>query len=164
MAPLRKNVAVVDEIDQALLDAVQENGSLSLSELGRRIGLTSAPTQRRLRALEQAGWIERYVALLSEDHLGLDLVVFIEVRLDRLSAARMERFEAAVEALENVLECHRITGDYHYMLKVIANSRRAFSSFYTDRLLSLAGVVGTRQTVSLQKVKSTTRLPLREAF
>lgn len=153
----------MDKTDWALLDAVQSAGNLTLSDLGRAIGLSAAPTQRRLRALERAGWIDRYVALLNEAALGLDFVVFVQVRLDRATTEAIGAFEALVEELASVVECHRTTGDFHYLMKVVAADRTGFASV-AHRLGDQPSVADLRYTVSMQKTKQTTRLPIPKSW
>jgi DNA-binding Lrp family transcriptional regulator len=150
----------MDAIDLALLRAVQEDGRLTLMALGQRVGLTEAPVQRRLRALEAGGWIAAYVALVDGSLIGLDFEVFVEVQLAQETPGGLRDFEDQIEELEPVVECHRVSGDFQYLLKVVTADPPSFSAFHGERLLRLPGVLRTRQTVSLRRVKRTTRLPI----
>jgi DNA-binding Lrp family transcriptional regulator len=153
----------MDEVDLAILTELQNDGHLSLAELGRRVGLTVAPVQRRLRSLEREGSISRYVALLDPRWVRRDFEVFVAVELGVESAVALDRFEASVHELEEVTECHRMTGASQYLLKVVTRDGEAFDTFYSQRLLALPGLLRTTKQVSLRRVKYTTALPLPRA-
>ncbi len=153
----------MDEVDLAILRELQEDGRLSLGELGQRVGLTAAPVQRRLRALEREGWITGYVGLVDARRARRTFEVFLEVLLEVESAQALQLFEAGVRDLPEVMECHRVTGSYHYLVKVVTRDAEAFDRFYVQRLLALPGVLRTTRHVSLAKVKDTTALPLPKA-
>ena len=153
----------MDEIDLAILGQLQSDSRLSLAELGRRVGLTSAPVQRRLRSLERDGWVSRYVALLSPGHVHRTFEVYLEVELVTESRPVLDAFEERVTQLPEVLECHRISGDVHYLLKGMFRDAKAFDEFYTGVLLAWPDVRRTTRHVSLARVKYTTALPLPRA-
>lgn len=153
----------MDHVDLAILRELQEDGRLSLGQLGQRVGLTSAPVQRRLRALERQGWITGYVALVDARRVHRTFEVFLEVLLEVESGRALQRFEDGVRDLPEVTECHRITGQYHYLVKVVTRDAEAFDRFYSERLLAVPGVLRTTRTVSFAKVKDTTALPLPRA-
>jgi Lrp/AsnC family leucine-responsive transcriptional regulator len=150
----------MDEVDLAILRELQEDGRLGLAELGRRVGLTAAPVQRRLRALEHEGWISRYVALVDPRRARRAFEVFLEVLLEVESRRALELFEDGVRALPEITECHRVSGRSHYLVKVVTRDADAFDRFYSQHLLALPGVLRTTRQVSLAKVKGTTALPL----
>jgi Lrp/AsnC family transcriptional regulator, leucine-responsive regulatory protein len=153
----------MDDVDLAILRELQHDGRLSLAELGRRVGLTVAPVQRRLRTLERDGSITRYVALLDPRWVRCDFEAFVEVQLSVESAELLDQFEDMVHALPEVTECHRVTGDSHYLLKVVTRDGAAFDAFYSQHLLALPGMERMRQQVSLRRVKYTTALPVPHA-
>lgn len=150
----------VDEVDLAILRELQEDGHLSLVELGRRVGLTAAPVQRRLRSLVQDGWISRYVALVDPRRARRAFEVFLEVELEDESRRTLASFEETVDRLAEVTECHRISGRMDYLLKVMTRDVEAFNSFYLEQILSLPGIARTVTHVSLSRVKFTTAIPL----
>jgi len=150
----------MDEVDLAILRELQVDGRLSLADLGHRVGLTAAPVQRRLRALEREGWITAYVALVDPGLARRTFEVFLEVFLDVESRQAFEQFEDGVRGLPEITECHRVTGASHYLVKVVSRDAQAFDRFFTQRLLTLPGVLRTTRQVSLAKVKDTTALPL----
>jgi Lrp/AsnC family leucine-responsive transcriptional regulator len=133
---------------------------LSLTELGRRVGLTAAPVQRRIRTLERDGVIRGYVALLDGRSVRRAFEVFVEVELEAESGPALDRFERGVSELSEVIECHRITGKSHYLLKVVTRDGDAFDTFYSQQLLALPGLHKTTTQLSLRRVKHTTALPL----
>ena len=150
----------MDEVDLAILSELQVDGRLSLADLGHRVGLTAAPVQRRLRALEREGWISRYVALVDPRLARRAFEVFLEVLLEAESGQAFQAFEDEVRGLPEITECHRVTGSSHYLLKVVSRDAESFDRFFTQRLLALPGVRRTTRQVSLAKVKDTTALPL----
>lgn len=150
----------MDELDLAILRELQEDGRMSLGQLGQRIGLTPAPVQRRVRALEREGWITRYAALLDAHLIRRTFVVFVEVLLKVESGQGLQSFEKAISELPEVTECHRITGKHHYLAKVVTRDAESFNRFYSEHLLALPGVLRTTRRISFAKVKETTALPL----
>lgn len=150
----------VDEVDLAILNEIQEDGHLSLVELGRRVSLTAAPVQRRLRALEGDGWISRYVALIDPRRARRAFEAFVEVELTEQSRHSLAQFEEVVVRLPEVTECHRISGRVDYLLKVVTHDISTFNTFYLEQILSLPGVLRTTTQVSLSRVKYTTAIPL----
>jgi Lrp/AsnC family transcriptional regulator, leucine-responsive regulatory protein len=150
----------MDDVDLAILRELQEDGHLSLVELGRRVGLSAAPVQRRVRSLEREGWIERYVAFVDRRLAHRSFEVFLEVALETESRDALQAFEEGVHALPEIMECHRVTGTPQYLLKVVTKDASSFDLFYSDYLLSLPGVRRTTRQVSLSRIKYTTALPL----
>lgn len=150
----------MDEVDLGILRELQKDGRLSLAELGRCVGLSAAPVQRRLRSLERDGWISAYVALIEPAHVRRAFEVFVEVELSAETREALDAFEAGVRRLPEVTECHRITGRSHYLLKVVTRDGDAFNDVYSQELLALPGLLRTTTTVSMSRVKYTTALPL----
>jgi len=150
----------VDEVDLAILRELQEDGHLSLTELGRRVGLTAAPVQRRLRTLEQDGWISRYVAIVDPGRARRGFEVFLEVELAEESPQTLALFEQTVDRLTEITECHRTSGRSNYLLKVMTRDVGTFNAFYLEHILSLPGILRTTTQVSLSRVKYTTAIPL----
>jgi Lrp/AsnC family transcriptional regulator, leucine-responsive regulatory protein len=150
----------MDEVDLAILKELQDDGRLSLVELGRRVGLSAAPVQRRVRSLERDGWISGYVALVDPWLARRTFEVFVEVLLETESRAAFTAFEAGVRQLPEILECHRVSGSSQYLLKVVTRDAGSFDLFYSESLLALPGVLRTTRRVSLSRVKYTTALPL----
>lgn len=152
-------VPELDRIDRKLLARLQEDGRISVSQLAREVHLTVTPTLERVRRLETSGYIEGYVANLSAGKLGLGLLAYVEVQLDRTTPDAFERFKAAMLAQDEVMDCHMVAGGFDYLLKVRVRNMEAYRRF----LESIATVRGVQQTHTyfvMEEVKSTHALPV----
>jgi Lrp/AsnC family transcriptional regulator, leucine-responsive regulatory protein len=150
----------LDATDRAILEVLQEDARIANNELADRVHLTPAPCLRRVKRLEQAGVIERYVALLAPASVDRALTAFVEVTLDKQTRDVVDSFEPALGGLPEVLECHLITGDADYLLKVTAADLDDYQSFLLDRLIRVPGVGDVKTLISMKQVKRTTALPL----
>ncbi len=150
----------LDKIDHALLNEIQQDSRISNSELARRIKLSQPATHARLKRLETQGVIRQHVSLLDRDKLGLDLICFFQVRLAAHSEEALLRFEQQVNAFDEVLECHYLTGQFDYLLKAVFANRHALEQFERQRLTALTDVVQITTSVALSEIKMTTILPL----
>jgi Lrp/AsnC family leucine-responsive transcriptional regulator len=155
MAPIRLN-----RTDRRLLDLLQKDGSLTNLELASRVNLSPSACLRRVRALEKAGVIQRYVALLDARRLGLGLVAFVNVKLEKRGRMPTDAFARAVKDWPEVLACHSLTGDMDYLLRGQDEGLDHFSRFVMDSLLKHPGVLDVRSSFVLEAVKETTALPL----
>lgn len=150
----------IDKYDLHLLDALQRNGHASNAELAEQIHLSPSQVSRRVQRLEQAGYIERYSALLRPAAVGLGVTAFTAVSLERHAEAHTDAFNAAVAAMDEVLECFAITGEADYLLRIVAPDLAALSAFMLHRLMRLTGVRSVKSNIVLAEIKRTTRLPL----
>ena len=151
----------LDRYDQRILAELQSDGRISNQDLAERIGLSPSPCLRRVRALEEAGIILGYRAWLDARKLGLDLLVILSISMDRHTPERFERFESAVEAIPEVLECLLITGrDADYQLKVVARDMDAYQDLLLNRITRIEGVAGVHSSFVLRRVLERTTLPL----
>lgn len=150
----------LDVIDYRILDRLQEDAGGTNVDLAERVGLSPSPCLRRVRLLEEAGIIERYVALLDPEAVGLGVIVFVEVRLDSKKQAAVEAFERAIGDLPEVMECHIVAGDYDYLLRIALPDMTHFRTFIMGRLLEMPNIASTRSSFSVGEVKRTTKLPL----
>jgi len=150
----------LDAIDFRILDSLQENAGRTNAELAARVGLSPSPCLRRVRLMESAGIIQKYVALVDREAIGLGLTVFVEVRLELKKQRAAEDFENSVRQFAEVMECHIVAGDYDYLLRVVLPDMAGFRRFVMTRLLKLSNVASTRSSFSVGEVKQTTRLPL----
>jgi Lrp/AsnC family leucine-responsive transcriptional regulator len=150
----------LDAIDRRLLQALQENGRLSITELAEKVGLTSSPCLRRLRMLEQAGIIRGYAALLDQEKLGLPVSVFVSVKLEMQREAALERFEAAMRDCPEVVECYLMTGPRDYLLRVVAADLAASERFLKETLTRIEGVASIESSFALTQVKYANALPV----
>jgi Lrp/AsnC family transcriptional regulator, leucine-responsive regulatory protein len=159
----------IDAIDRRILAILQENGRLSNQEIAERINLSPSPCLRRIRRLEESGVIRGYVALLDAQKLGLDLLAYVNVRLEKRSgpalsprggATHADLFRAAVQTWPEVVACHAMTGDMDYLLRVQVEDMAHFSRFVQDQLLHHPSVIDVKTSFSLEKFKETTALPI----
>ncbi|MGD9536564.1 MAG: Lrp/AsnC family transcriptional regulator [Alphaproteobacteria bacterium] len=150
----------LDAIDRRILDQLQRNARLSNVELAERVGLSPSPCLRRVRRLEEVGAIRRYVALLDPNLVGLGIVAFIGVRLERTVEQALDIFERAVRDRPEVLECFPITGDIDFLLKVMTRDLPAYEQLMREHILRIPGVSSTRTSFVLSAVKNETALPL----
>ena len=149
-----------DNTDLRLLDCLQAEARLSNVELSERVHLSPSQCHRRLRRLEQAGLVRGYAAQLDRERLGFGVVAFVNVSLEKQSEHPAQAFNQAVQDLPEILECHAVSGEADYLLRVVAADLKAFSDFLMHRLLRLPMVAHVRSSILLDEVKSTTALPL----
>jgi DNA-binding Lrp family transcriptional regulator len=148
----------MDEIDRKILRILQQDGAIANQTLAARVGLSPSPCLRRVRALEAAGIIRRTVALIDGEAVGAGFVADVEVRLEKQSGAFSSRFEAAIVARPEVIECSFVTGGYDYLLKVAVADLSEFHRFLTETLARVEGVANTRTTIPVKRIKETTAL------
>jgi DNA-binding Lrp family transcriptional regulator len=150
----------LDAIDLRILRELQHDGSLSNVALARRVHLSPSPCLARVKALQAAGLIQRYVALLDARQLGLHLNVFISISLKQQSRAALEAFEARIAAREEVMECYLMTGDSDYLLRVALPDMAALERFILEQLSPIAEIEKIRSSFALKQVRYKTALPL----
>lgn len=150
----------LDRIDRKILAALQEDGRLPNNELAERVSLSPSPCLRRVKALEEAGVIARYVALVDPASVELPVNIFVSVSLERQVEARLDGFEAAVMARPEVLECYLMTGDADYLLRVVVPDLASYERFLKEHLTRIPGVASIRSSFALKQVRYRTALPL----
>jgi len=151
----------LDAIDRKILALLQENARLSNVELADAVGLSPSPCLRRVRELEHAGVIRRYVTLLDPARVGLPVSIFVNVTLERQVEQALERFEAAILKRPEVMECYLMTGDADYLLRVVTADLSAYERFLMDHLTRVPGVASIKSSFALKQVKYRTALPVR---
>jgi len=150
----------IDDYDRAILDALQQDGRIANAELARRLNLSPPAIHARLRRLEEAGLIARYAALLDREKLGFDLLCFINVSLQRHTREHVDVFRDRIRGLPNVLECHHVTGEYDYLLKVVVRNRKELEHLLMEELTPIPGVAHIHTSLVLNEIKAATALPL----
>lgn len=150
----------LDNIDKNILKALQQNGRMSNVELAAQVGLSTTPCLNRVRRLEKIGCIEQYTVRIDPEAVGAELLVFVELRLDRTSKDVFNNFRAAVIKLPEVLECHLVSGDFDYLLKARVADMPAYRKLLGETLLSLPHVNSTRSYMVMESAKETTVLPI----
>ncbi|MCL7422969.1 MAG: Lrp/AsnC family transcriptional regulator [Methylobacter sp.] len=152
----------IDRTDRRILDEMQKNARISNLELADKIGLSPSPCSRRVKQLEDNGFIDRHVTLLNQAKLQLNLTAVVHVSMDRHTPERFENFEAHVSAWPEVLECYLITGQAaDYLLKVVVPDMDHYQDFLLGKLTRIDGVSGVQSSFVLRKAIDTTVLPLR---
>ena len=150
----------MDETDRRVLKLLQGDGRMTNVELSRRANMSQAAMHDRVRRLQQDGVIEGYTVKLNPAKLGRALLVFIEVTLDRTSAATFDAFAQAVARAPEILECHMVAGGFDYLVKARVRDMQAYRRFLGETLVSLPGIRQTHTYTVMEEVKSTTDLPL----
>lgn len=152
----------LDAIDIRILDILQENARITTLELAEQVGLSPTPCARRVKRLEDDGLIERYVTLLNEKKAGMDLSVFISVRLRNQTGETIGRFERSVRSMPEITECYLMSGVHDYLLHLRVADVGALRDFLRNRLVTIEGIAETQSSIVLEKVKYTTALTLSE--
>ncbi|GGL96627.1 AsnC family transcriptional regulator [Deinococcus aerophilus] len=152
--------STLDAIDRQILGILQRDARLPNTELADEIGLTPAPTLRRVRRLEEEGIIQRYVALLDPKKVGRELLVLVRVTLDKQTKQGFEDFATKMQGRPEVLECFLCLGDIDYLLKVSVPDLDAYQHFLVNTLAAIPGVRNTASTIVVKQEKYTTSLPL----
>ena len=150
----------LDAIDRRILHALQRNGRLQNVELAHEIGLSPSPCLRRVRLLEEAGVIERYVAVLNAAKVGKGLTVFARVWLKGQDAETVDHFTDAIRQLPEVVECHLMAGDCDFLLRVVAADLDEYRRFQMEHLTRIKGVQSVKTDIPMQKIKLTSELPV----
>ncbi len=150
----------LDLIDLRILSELQADGALSNVELARRVHLSPSPCLTRVKALESAGVIQRYVALVNASALGLGLNVFISISLTSQSKQALADFEQRIAEHDEVMECYLMTGDSDYLIRVAVTDIAALERFILEQLTPIAGVEKIRSSFALKQVRYKTALPL----
>jgi len=149
----------LDAIDRKILTVLQQDASLSVAEIGDRVGLSSTPCWKRIQRLEADGVITRRVALVDQDKIGLGLSVFVSIESGDHSDAWLKTFADAVSAMPEVIEFYRMAGDVDYMLRVVVADMRAYDQFY-KKLIGTVPLKNVTSRFAMEKIKSVTALPV----
>ena len=150
----------LDDIDAKILAALQEDGRMTSVELADRVGLSPSPCARRVRLLEQAGIITGYVALVDQVAVGLPISVFASIRLERQREEQLDRFAAAVADWPEVVDCHLMTGQRDFLLRIVVQDLEAYERFLKDKLTRLDGVASIESSFALKQLKRSHALPV----
>ena len=150
----------IDATDLKILGELQTNGRLSNVDLALRVNLSPSPCLARVRALERATVIDRYVAIINPASVGLTLSVFIQVTLERQIESALKRFEAKMNGYPEVMECYLMTGDSDYLIRAVVRDVEALQHFIVHELSKIPGVANIKSSFSLKQVKYKTALPI----
>jgi len=151
----------LDRFDRQILQVLQQDGRISNQDLADRIGLSPSPCLRRVRALEEAGIVTGYRALLNAKSLGYTLMALIYISMDMHTPERFENFEKEINQIGEILECLLITGqDADYQIKVVVKDMDAFQELLLNRITRIQGVTGVHSSFVLRRVVDKTALPV----
>jgi Lrp/AsnC family leucine-responsive transcriptional regulator len=153
--------AELDRTDLRILEILQTDGRLSNQEIADRVSLSPSPCLRRIRRLEELGVIRQYVALVDPQKIGLGLLAYVTVKLEKRGKMPMDEFRARVQTWPEVLACYAMTGDMDYLLRVHVEDLEHFSRLVMNQLLKQPGVVDVKSSFALDRIKETTALPLK---
>lgn len=151
----------LDRFDKLILDALQRDGRISNKQLAQQVNLSESACLRRVRALEDGGMIERYVAMVSQSEAGMPGNVLVHIGLHREEQSELAAFEAAVRDIPEVMECYLMTGEFDYLLRVVVTDMADFERIHKDELTRLPGVARVNSSVAIRTVLKKTELPLR---
>lgn len=149
----------MDDKDRQIVAALQENGRLTNQELSEKVNLSPSPCLRRVRALEEAGVIKGYTALVDETAYGLPITAFVSIRLVRHSQAGVEAFERRLRDIDAIVDCYVMTGDADYLLRVLVESLADYETFVRSRLHQIEGIASINTSFAYGTVKRATRFP-----
>lgn len=149
----------IDEIDRRILRQLQRQVDVSLEDLGEKVGLSRNACWRRIRALDENGFIKRRVAILNPEALGLGLTVFIQIRTNRHDAEWLQKFSAATRAMPEILGAYRMTGDLDYLIRARVADVAAYDRLY-QRLIKQVDISDVAASFVMENLKETTELPL----
>lgn len=149
----------LDAIDRKILTVLQEDASLSVAEIGDRVGLSSTPCWKRIQRLEADGVILRRVALVDQNKIGLGISVFVSVESGDHSDVWLKKFADAISAMPEVMELYRMAGDVDYMLRVVVADMASYDLFY-KKLISSVALKNVTSRFAMEKIKSVTALPV----
>jgi Lrp/AsnC family transcriptional regulator, cysteine-sensing transcriptional activator len=149
----------MDAIDRKILAVVQQDASLSVAEIGHRVGLSSTPCWKRLQRLEADGVITGRVALVNPDKIGLGLTAFVSIETDDHSEEWLKRFAEVVGAMPEVMDFYRMAGDIDYMLRVVVPDVAGYDTFY-KKLIGTVPLKNVTSRFAMERIKQTTALPI----
>ena len=150
----------LDKFDWAILNELQNEGRLSNADLSARVGLSDAPCWRRVRRLEEAGFIKGYHAEIDRHKIGLGVLAFVRLDADSNSGGVLRGLEEAIRAIPEIVSCHYISGTGTFELQVVSQDLNSFSQFARDVLINLPHVKDLHTSFSLGEVKASSALPL----
>jgi Lrp/AsnC family transcriptional regulator len=157
--PLQETTRRIDAIDRKILRVLQEDASLSVAEIGERVGLSSTPCWKRIQRMEGEGIITGKVALVDQNKIGLGLSVFVSVESYDHSDAWLKKFADVVSIMPEVMEFYRMAGDVDYMLRVVVADMRSYDIFY-QKLIGAIALKNVTSRFAMEKIKSVTALPV----
>lgn len=148
----------LDKLDRKILKILQEDGRISMKDLGEQVGLSTTPTIERVKRMERDGVITGYHARIDPPSLGAKLLVFVEISLNQKSGPAFEQFRREVLRIPEVQECHLVSGDFDYLIKARIHEMAEYRNLLGDMLLSLPGAAQSKSYVVMEEIKETLTL------
>ncbi len=148
----------LDSIDRKILLALQEDATLSMQALADLVGLSANPVWRRIKRLEDVGVITARVAVVDPQVLGLRLTTFVAVRTSQHEAKWLDTFAKAVRRIPEIIECHRMSGDIDYLLKIIVRDMAHYDKVYKELISAVPGLIDVSSTFSMERLKATSKI------
>ncbi|MDP5008167.1 MAG: Lrp/AsnC family transcriptional regulator [Glaciimonas sp.] len=155
-----ENLDKLDRYNQILLRTLQANGRASNVELSEQVNLSAPQCYRRVQRLENDGVIRGYAAQVDPAKIGLGVTAFVNLSIAREQFKQIRKLEKGIRAFPEILECYTISGDFDYLLKVVASDLKSLSAFLTDRLMQVQGVASVKSMVCLDEIKAPSPLPV----
>ena len=152
----------IDRIDRKILTVLQVDGKISNVELAKKVGLSPSPCLERVKRLEQQGYITGYTATVDPTKLGAAMLVFVEITLSKTSVDIFAEFSAAVQGLDDIQECHLVSGNFDFLLKARVADMSSYRKLLGDTLLRLPGVSESRTYVVMEEVKHTSIIKIND--
>ncbi len=150
----------LDEIDKNILRILQQDAGTNIAEIADQVGLSHTPCWRRINKMEEAGLIMNRICVLDPEKIGMDVSIFVFVRLDTHSAEALEEFEAATRDIAEILQCYTMSGEFDYLLRIVVPAVRDYEKAVKGRLLKLPHVGIMNSHFALNEIKNTTALPI----
>lgn len=150
----------IDAIDRRILAELQQNGTASAADVAARAGLSTTTCWRRIQQLEESGVIKKRVALLDREALGLDVMVYVHVRLSNQGRDSLVQFERAVRDRPEVLDCCTLTGEWDFCLRIVTHDMKEYEAFFLDHLSKIPNVQSVNSSIVVTVIKESTVLPL----
>lgn len=149
----------LDEVDLQLLKLLQDDGRITNADLAKSVGLSPPSVLQRVRALEKAGFVKAYTALLDPEKLGLGVTAFAMISLSLHQDMPIERFRKAVLEIDEVLECYHVSGDYDFLLKIVVRDMRAYEALIREKISRIRGIGKINSSFVFGTPKQTTAIP-----
>ncbi|MBF3415076.1 Lrp/AsnC ligand binding domain-containing protein [Burkholderia pseudomallei] len=162
MRTQRQPVRALDKLDRRILKLLQEDGRMAMKDLAERVGLTVTPCIERVRRMERDSVITGYHARVDPSQLGASLLVFVEITLDHKNGNMFEQFRREVMKIDEVLECHLVSGDFDYLIKARIGEMADYRKLLGDILLQLPGAVQSKSYVVMEEIKETLMIAVDE--
>ncbi|MCB0157374.1 MAG: Lrp/AsnC family transcriptional regulator [Caldilineaceae bacterium] len=154
------NLKPLDELDRKIVRTLQADGRISNVELARRVSLSPPAVHARIRRLEEQGYITGYRGMVQREYLGYDMLCFVHIGTALNSPEQIGEVRSALAEIPEVLECHHITGDFDYLIKVVVRNRQDLDHFVVNKLATISGIDRINTSIVLTEVKNTTQIPV----